>query len=130
MKNFSLGSRFFFFFNNCSTIFHWETAPRFAVRKIFERDIATFNVAGKSNWVGLLFSECFLISNIWFSWYSPRPLWGRLVQTQNRRFWASFEKFLEQTAFIFMIWEISHVWPPQPQNGLVQSIQKSHFWNP
>ena len=54
MKNCSLGSRFFFFFNNCSTIFHWETAPRFAVRKIFERDIATFNVAGKSNWVGLL----------------------------------------------------------------------------
>merc|ERR1712209_122827 len=49
MKNCSLRSRFFFFFNNCSTIFHWETAPRFAVRKIFERDIATFNVAGKSN---------------------------------------------------------------------------------
>ena len=31
------------------TIFHWETAPRFAVRKIFERDIAAFNVGGKSN---------------------------------------------------------------------------------
>ena len=54
MKNCSLRSRFFFFFNNCSTIFHWETAPRFAVRKIFERDIATFNVAGKSNRVGLI----------------------------------------------------------------------------
>ena len=29
-------------------------APRFPVRKIFERNIAMFNVAGKSNWVGLL----------------------------------------------------------------------------